>query len=391
VHEVLERIDELAESFGDRADEADQLGRLPDVTAKELKDTGIIRMLQPRDYGGYEAHPAEFLEAIMKVGAKSGSAGWVSGVVGVHPWQLAQVDRRIQEQIWGNDPDTWVASPYAPLGRARRVDGGYVFTGRWGFSSGTDHCSWIILGGMVTDDEGVPLSPPQVRNFILPRQDYEIIADSWNVMGLKGTGSKDVEVHGAFVPEHQCVNPADFQNGISARSVGREEALYGLPFMTVFPGTIVASTIGIAEGALAAFIEYSRGRFSFASGKAVKTDPHQLKALGAAAADIRASRIQVLDDIKRMYDTVDAGGTVSMEDRYAARSGQVRASRRAVDAIDDLFILAGGGSLRTDNPLQRFWRDLHAAMNHFSNVAEPIHEAYGLNVFGLPVPPTVLV
>nr|ART39079.1 H504 [uncultured bacterium] len=124
MHEVTERIKDLAEYFEEHAPESDQLGRLSDGEAQKLREAGVIRLLQPREFGGHEAHPADFFDAVIEVGTHSGPAGRIAGVVGVHPFEFGQLDRKVQEEIWGEDPDTWVASPYAPIGRARPVEGG---------------------------------------------------------------------------------------------------------------------------------------------------------------------------------------------------------------------------------------------------------------------------
>jgi alkylation response protein AidB-like acyl-CoA dehydrogenase len=139
-HEVFKRIEDASSELADRSAAADELGRLPDDVAKRLKDLGVVRMLQPAEFGGYEADPRDFLAAVMDIGHSCPSAGWVAGVVGVHPWELALNDERLQEEVWGDDPDTWVASPYAPCGTATPVDGGYTVEGLWPFSSGTDLC-----------------------------------------------------------------------------------------------------------------------------------------------------------------------------------------------------------------------------------------------------------
>lgn len=383
--EALRRVEEAAEVFSRTSAESESLGRLSDESAKQLRDTGVIRMLQPREYGGDEAHPVEFFEAVLKVGSLCGSAGWVSGVVGIHPWQLGQWDKRLQDELWGKDPDTWIASPYAPIGRARKVDGGYRFSGRWPFSSGTDHCDWIILGGLMVDDDGKVLDP-EPHNFVLPRSDYTIHHDSWDVIGLRGSGSKDVSVADAFIPDHRVNKPSNFHDGFQARQVGRDTALYRLPFGTIFPAAINAATLGMAEGALGAFVEFTRARVTGRGPKAV-SDPVQMIALGEAAADLSAGRVQVLDDWNRLYDVVDAGGTITREQRIAVRRNSVRAVRRSVDAIDRLFMNAGGAALQHGQPLQRFWRDLHAGMNHMCNVAHPLYKAYGDDLFGLEVEP----
>lgn len=386
MHKVLERVEKLADYFRDHAAEAEEAGRLPDATARKLRDAGVIRMLQPVEYGGYEAHPVEFFEAVLEIGSYCGSAGWVSGVVGVHPWQLGQWDKRMQEELWGADPDTWIASPYAPMGRARRGDGGYWFRGRWPFSSGTDNCDWIILGGLMADENGEVIEP-EPYNFVLPRSDYTIHHDSWEVMGLSGSGSKDVSIGHAFVPDYRVKKQSSFQNGIQARVVGRDQPLYQLPFDSIFPSAINCSTLAMAEGALGAFVEYSRTRVTV-KGTTTAKDPAHLSALGAAAADIAASRTQFLDDWNRMYDVVAAGGMITDPMRLALRRNGVRAVRRSVDAVDRLFAHAGGGSLHRSRPLQRFWRDLHAGMNHICNVADPMYQAYGLDLFGFEPDPS---
>ncbi|MEO8696351.1 MAG: hydroxylase, partial [Acidimicrobiales bacterium] len=117
-HDVFSKIEEAGSLFAERSEAADELGRLPDEICKRLKDSGLVRLLQPADFGGYEADPRDFLNAVMDVGNHCPSAGWVAGVVGVHPWELALNDERLQAEVWGADPDTWVASPYAPSGTA---------------------------------------------------------------------------------------------------------------------------------------------------------------------------------------------------------------------------------------------------------------------------------
>ncbi len=199
-YEVLEQINAMADDIFAEGIEAERIGRVADDTAKKMKAIGSIRMLQPKEHGGMEAHPREFAETVMRMASLNPSAGWVHGIVGVHPWQLAFADPKVQQEIWGSDPDTWMASPYMPGGMCIPTDGGYKFSGRWQFSSGTDHCDWAFLGAMACDKDGNMEMPPRMLHVIIPRTDYEIIEDSWDVMGLRGTGSKDLVVKDAYVP-----------------------------------------------------------------------------------------------------------------------------------------------------------------------------------------------
>lgn len=378
--DVRERIQAAAPVLSAESVPSDDLGKLTDRCAKALRDTGVVRMLQPKEYDGYEAHPCDFLDAVMEIGAAFPSAGWVAGVIGVHPWEIAMMDPRVQEEIWGEDPDTWAASPYAPFGRARRVDGGFLFTGQWPYSTGTDHSDWVILGGIVVGDDGEPGMPPDIRHFVIPRKDYEIVEDSWNVLGLKGTGSKDVRMKDVFVPEYRVVEAAKMNaGGYEDRQPGK--ALYKLKFPVFFSAAINAATLGIAQGALRVYRDYMDQRVS-ANGIVAKLDPLQLAVYAETSADVAASRAVLLNDIRELYEYVEGGGEVTMTQRLTVRRNLVRAVRRAVDAIDRLYKISGAQAIHERLPNERYWRDLQSGFSHTCNIAEAIYVGWATNDFG---------
>ncbi|MGW1547255.1 hydroxylase [Streptomyces sp. NPDC002346] len=364
---------------------SDELGRLTDKLAATLRDTGIIRMYQPVEFGGEEAHPVDFMEAAMAVAAASPSAGWVSGVVGVHPWEIAMMDHRLQEEIWGGDPNTWTASPYAPFGRAEPVDGGFLFSGRWPYSTGTDHAGWVILGGMVVDEDGNPGTPPDIRHFVIPREDYTVIEDTWNTLGLKGTGSKDVEMHDVFVPDYRVVEGMAMHDGAyEDRRPGK--TLYKLKFPVVFSAAINSATIGIAQGALDVYRDYMVQRVS-ADGRVASKDPIQLNAYAEAAADVAASRAHLLCDMRELFDFVEKGGEMSWTQRLTARRNGVRAVRRATDAVDRLYKLSGAQGIHLRLPNERYWRDLQSGLSHICNLTEAVSVAWAADDLGGELPP----
>jgi 3-hydroxy-9,10-secoandrosta-1,3,5(10)-triene-9,17-dione monooxygenase len=379
---VIDNIMDIADQLRAQGSEAERLGRLPDETAKLLKAAGPVKLLQRKKYGGFEAHPREWAETVMAIASLDGAAGWICGVVGVHPWQLAFADPMVQDEVLGTDDNTWMASPYAPTGIAVPADGGYRFNGRWQFSSGTDHCDWIFLGAMLGNADGSIADPPTMLHMILPRSDYQIVEDSWNVVGLRGTGSKDIIVRDAFVPSHRVMNGDHVIDGTAQKEAGVTESLYKMPWSNVFPLGITAAVIGIAEGALAAHLDYQRDRVG-AQGTAIKDDPYVLYAIGEAAADINAARQELLANVDRLWDLVESGREASFEDRVVGRRTQIRAAWRAVMATDQIFARSGGNALRMDKPLQRFWRDAHAGLNHAIHVPSTVYHAAALSAMGI--------
>lgn len=374
---VLDQVRELAPLLRERATAAEQARRLPDETVKELKDTGLVRLLQPERYGGDEADPRQFYECLFSIAAACGSTGWVCGVVGVHPWQIAHFDDRVQLEVWGEDPDTWVSSSYMPGGRMTRVEGGFQLKGRWSFSSGCDHCQWAILGVMLDRGEG---APPEMWNVLIPRTDYRI-EDVWQVMGLCGTGSNDIVVEDLFVPEYRAINLVKMFSWESPGLEVNTSPLYRLPFATLFANAITGAIIGMAEGVLTENREYTKARVSKSWGKATD-DPYTVAALGRADCEVDACRTQLLRNVGDMYDLVCAGGAITVEMRSRARRDQVQGSQRAIAAIDEIFDRSGAGTINLSNPIQRLWRDAHAGRHHTVNSVDRSLHSYGMTSMG---------
>ncbi|MET8795926.1 acyl-CoA dehydrogenase family protein [Nocardia sp. NPDC004568] len=377
--QVLDSIIQHAEEIRAAAPEGESLMRLPDTTAKHLRDSGIVRMFQPREFGGLECHPREAAETVMALAALDGAAGWVAGIVGVHPWELAFFDPRAQEDIWGPDNDMWMASPYAPMGVAVPVEGGYILNGRWSFSSGTDHCGWVMIGAAVGDKAGNRTD--RVLHVVLPRADSRIDHDSWNVIGLRGTGSKDLIVTDAFLPEYRTLDAEIVLGGNGWRHAGRDETLYRFPFSCLFPLGITSSLIGMTEGALACYIAAQKQRVQV-TGVPIKEDPYVLFALSEAASEISAARTALLETVDRFWDKTDRGEEVGFEERASGRRTQISAAWRAVRAMDEVFARAGGAAVHLRTPMQRFWRDAHVGLTHAIHVPGTTYHSAALAQLG---------
>lgn len=385
---VDEAYEPLLTIAAEEAETSETRGCLSAPLVKAIKQSGLTRMLQPTDLGGSASHPTEFFEASIRLASKYGSAGWVTGVVAVHNHELAQADPRLQQEVLGEDPDVWTSSSYNPVGRACVVDGGFLLSGHWSFSSGADRSEWAMLGGFVTNDDGqiVEQSP---RHFMVPRADYEILDGSWQVMGLKGTGSKDIVIKDAFVPDYRAIETRAITDGTGGRAAGRDEALFSMPRNIVFAGAVTAATLGICLG----IVEESAARTTDHEGRYGKAseDPYRLAALGIAMADVQASIRHFLWDMERSYGLAERlrGDEFPYSLRAEVRRNQVRASHRSLDAVDKLFRLSGGRGIRTDLPMERMWRDAHAAVHHAQQVEGTIINAAVRDHFGFPSLPGI--
>ena len=391
MNDVFDRVDEALDFFRDQAPADEAANQLTPETAARLRATGVMKMLQPKQFGGQATAITDWLEQVVKIGSRNGAAGWVTGVVGVHSWELAQTPIGIQEEIWGGGelsplgPDTWCASPYAPFGRAKIVDGGVILNGRWPFSSGTDHCNWIMLGGLIPEPENNQgFEQVGMLRFVLPRSDYEIDQDSWNVLGLEGTGSKDIVIKDTFVPWHHIIDTGRYAD--ERVKLGRDDDLYKFPHGLLFAGVINGGTLSLINGVLREYVEYAKSRVD-SHGAAAVDSMAQLHTLAEVASDVKASTLSFLDTFHSVQKVATANnGEVPVGLRLEARRDQIRAVHRASDAVDRLFNYGGGASVYRNNAMQRMWRDMHTARNHGGNSADTAYESYAKHTFGLPLP-----
>jgi 3-hydroxy-9,10-secoandrosta-1,3,5(10)-triene-9,17-dione monooxygenase len=379
---VVDAVRDLLPTFEDRAQAAEDARRVPVASIESLQEAGFFRLLQPERFGGFEADPVTFYTAVRLIAGACGSTGWVSSVLGVHPWHVALFSERAQNEVWGDDPHTRVSSSYAPTGRARLADGGVQLSGRWSFSSGCDHAGWVLLGGIVTDDED---NQVDFRTFLLPLGDYRI-EDVWDTVGLRGTGSNDIVVDDVFVPDYRALSFADTSRCICPGQEVNDAPLYRLPYGSVFSYSITTPIIGMAEGAYNSHVGYMKERVRVAYGKVkAAEDPFSQVRIADAASEIDAAWLQLTGNIEQLMRYASAGEKIPMDLRVKVRRDQVRGTTRSIHAIDRLFENSGGRALATGTPIQRFWRDAHAGRVHAINDPERALSMYGSYELGLKV------
>ncbi|MEU7768319.1 3-hydroxy-9,10-secoandrosta-1,3,5(10)-triene-9,17-dione monooxygenase oxygenase subunit [Nocardia sp. NPDC049190] len=373
---TLDKVRDLVPGIRQRAEQAERQRSVPEQTIRELTEAGVFRMLQPRRFGGDESSPVEFFEVVRAIAAACPSTGWVASVFGTHAWQLALFQPEAQRDVWSADPDAVIATSYVPSGELRPVDGGFELSGRWGFSSGCDHAGWVMVGALAP---GVDGAPGDHLTLLVPRGDFRI-DDVWHAVGLAGTGSHDLVIDKAFVPAHR-IHDAERHNGGLAGAQVETPALYRLPFTSILPGGVAAPVIGAAQGAYGAFVERMRDR---------AVDPSTPVQLARAGSEIDAAILQMDHNLSEELRYAEAGEDIPLDVRLRARRDQVRATERAVEAVELLFRISGGRAARTPDVLERHWRDAHTGSLHLANAAERALANFGRGELGIAVEDRIL-
>lgn len=378
---VLDRVRGLVDDIAERAMRADAERRVDETTIDQLHETGVFGMLRPQRYGGTEAHPVEFFEAIRALSGACGSTGWVTSVLGVHPWHVAMFEAEAQEEVWADDPEVLISSAYAPIGRLTRDREGLRLSGRWSFSSGCDHAGWALLGALSPAGAG---GRPEFVTVLVPRRDFTVV-DVWDTVGLRGTGSNDIVVEDIAVPEHRVLPNADHARLYGPGQEVNPGPLYRIPFGAVFTSAITAPVVGTVAGCLDTYVDSMRHRErgSLGGGRFAEDQFAQV-ALARAASEVDAAVLQMDRNLSVLIEQARAG-EIELEARLRTRRDQVLATERAVRAVDLLFSTAGGRSLERGNPIERAWRDAHAGSVHVANDVERTLALYGRGLFDLPV------
>lgn len=378
--ELVQRARELIPKLEQRWERADRERRIADETLAEMQQAGLFRVLQPRRWGGYEMDPQVFYRIQLALAEGCMSTAWVYGVIAVHNWQLALYDERAQREVWGEDSSTLISSSYMPKGRLQRVDGGFRLSGRWGFSSGVDHCQWAFLGALVPDEAG--RAPPEFRTFLVPRRDFTVV-DAWDTIGLRATGSQDIEVSDAFVPEYRTHRAASGADGTSPGLAVNRGALYRLPFGQIFVRAVSTSAVGALQGALNHYVAWCSKRVAVNDGARSAEDPVAQQVAAETALALDEIKLALFRNFDHMMGELRAGRALSLSDRIHYRVQSAAVPERCAALVNRLFYSSGAHGMYRSYPLTRFFIDINCGRTHVANNVHKVERNYGGVMFGL--------
>lgn len=366
----------------ERAEQTEELRRVPLETEQDLQEAGLFRILQPKRVGGRELDYVALVDCADLLARADASVAWNVANLASHHWMLAMFDPRAQDRIWGDDANALIASSFIfPAGRAKKVNGGYELRGSWPLSSGVASCQWNMLASVVASEDEA--DGVEYRIFILPRTDYNVL-DTWNAAGLRGTGSNDVEVRDAFVADEMTIGVNSLAGGISPGGGLNPSPLYRLPVFSLFPFAISGVALGNAQACLEDYIDGARHRAStYNRAKLSDLQSTQLK-IADASAKIDAARMIMRSSCIRAMEDARRGIIPDMMTKTRYRRDGAYAVNLCTEAVSLLFAASGARGLFTSGVLQRQFRDAHAINSHIAFNFDAAGTSYGRVVLGLP-------
>lgn len=380
---LIARARALAPVLRSRAATAEAARRIQPETIADLRRAGLFRIFQPARYGGLDLDLENLVHITYELGQGCGSAAWVYSVVTFHQMHVALFDKAAQDEVWGANPDALSASSYLPAGTATPVAGGFRLNGTWPFASGIDNLEWIIVGARAVGEAG---AAPDFRFCLVPRTDL-VIEDNWRVMGLCGTGSKNVLLNDVFVPEHRTLRFSAAREANTPGGALHGHPLYRLPFFAIASYCLIGPGLAIAAGALADYVaemDVREGTGSLA-GTPTKIASHvqvQMR-VSEASGLLDAAKLLILRDCRDTMATVRSGAVLPLEQRLRNKRDQALAMRFLKDAVQLLADASGARGQFTDHPIQRAYRDIHAVSCHITLNWDAVMPAYGRHILGL--------
>ena len=373
--DLLDAVRDLVPELTARAGEIDEANRLPPDLARVMAEAGVFRMAAPPVSGGAPATVATMLQVIETCASASGSAGWCAMIGSTSAVSGAYLPGAVAAEIYA-DPMTVIGGVFAPTGAARPVEGGYRLSGHWSWASGSQHCDWLTLGAVVQDPDGGPPSTPMLY---VPAADVEIVPH-WDVVGLRGTGSHDLRVDDVFVPADRAVLLTD--------APVRDEPTYRFPVFGLLALGISAVSLGVARSAITTFSDLAGAKVPTAHRRRLADRDTITSAVARAEAELRAARAFVFEAVRDATAEADQGA-ISIEQRTGLRLAATHAAQTAVEVANEMFLLGGGTSVRTESALGRQLADARVATQHLM-VAPATWELCGRILLGVDVETSML-
>ena len=360
---------------------------LPETLA-DLHRTGLLRILQPKRWGGMEFDFVAYVDIPCELARGCASTGWNTANLLIHHWMLALYDEKAQAEVWGQNPEALIASGIAyPQGQGRiaksGAEDGFVVGGRWNFSSGVNVADWNMLAVTVREGEG--RSGDKVvdhRMCLLHKSEYQVV-DDWQVLGMRSTGSMTVVAKDVFVPAHRALGMYEARGGDRFPGArGNPNPLYRVPLSTLGSHGIGGVAVGNAQAALELSIELIKARSTNYTGLKMRDFQAVQLRIGEAGARIDAARQILRNDCLEGQEIAKRNVIADPERKLRFKRNLAYAVSLCTEAVDLLHAMAGANGIYDGYPIQRIFRDAHALAGHFSFSTDAQFSTWGLAALG---------
>jgi alkylation response protein AidB-like acyl-CoA dehydrogenase len=382
--ELLDRVRAVLPQIAANADRAEEERRIPLENIALLKEAGLYRAFQPRIYGGLELLAQDYAPCLIELAGACGATAWVSSLLAQHVHMVALFSREAQDEIWGGGGDALVASSVAPIGKAETVDGGITLSGKFGFSSGSDHAQWYILGFRHPG-----FQPPQDKHFAIVRREDLTILDDWDTVGLQGTGSKTLIVDKVFVPDHRIEMLVALSTGKSKGFGSNASPIYHAAFVPHFNIGFPAVAIGMARRMAEVYAERTRSRIKVFTGQnATNRSPAAIRlARGIFPAEAALSHLE--KDLRAIDARSASRQLPTTDEAFRFRTNHSYCIQLAIQAANELFGGSGGSAWFRSNEMQRLWRNINMCGAHAGTDYDTCSEVLGRYRLGLDLDPSL--
>lgn len=376
---LIERAAKIRPILERNADATDSLRRLADENVQALKDAGLCRLMVPARFGGYQTSVRTYIDVMAEVGRGCGSTSWVASLINVCAWLASLFPERAQTDIWGTNPDAWIAGSLAPNGTTVPVDGGWRVTGRWPWASGSMHAQWAACGIHMKNEQGEMVN---LGLSLMPIGELTI-EDTWFMAGMKGTGSNTIVAKDVFVPEHRFL-PYPPAFGGTYRTEHTDEVVYRAAFVPITVLILAPSQLGVAQSALEHAIGRAKTRGITHTNFATQAESSGFQMqIAEAAMKIDTAFLHA----RRAADDLDRDAQESrlmdLTARARVRMDTALAAKYCREAVEVLVAAHGTSSLADSNRMQRLWRDVHTASHHAITEWQINLEVYGKALLGI--------
>jgi 3-hydroxy-9,10-secoandrosta-1,3,5(10)-triene-9,17-dione monooxygenase len=373
---LVERASGLVPMLRERAASAERERRVPQENLDALSDAGIFRMMAPAKYGGEQASFDTQCEVLAEIARGCPSTSWVATIYSAMTWLVSGFSDEAQDEVFGETPR--ISGVFSPTGTARRRDGGFMVSGRWGFNTGCHGSEWTVLNAVLDAEsgQGLPLC-------VVVRSRELKIVDDWYATGMAATGSNTIVAENVFVPDHRALPLPELVEGkYPERRHNAADPYFNYPLASVLAANAGGTPIGIARGAIDAFFDRLPGRgiaYTYYTNKTEAPITHLQ--VGEASLKLESADAHV----RRAAAILDrhAGGPIPKQARVKVRAHISYATGLARETVDTLFNASGATAIQTQVPIQRLQRDMQALANHAVLHAQTGMELYGRVLCGL--------